>query len=113
MNIRFFNSFDEMMEAERKAREEADERVQTWQERIKVGDCFRRSTPYGFEIFGEVLGEYEQEHLRNYRYCCCYSMACREGERGDVHVSVIESLLDRGTFEQIKKKLVEGALGQL
>ena len=113
MNMQFFDSYEDMMNAEREAREAADDKVQTWQERIKVGDCFRHSTPYGFEIFGEVLGGCEEEHLKNYRYCCCYSIACREGERGDVHVSVIDSLLDRDTFEQIKKKLVEGALGQL
>ena len=109
MNIHFFDSFDEMTEAERKARESADKRVQEWQRRMKKGDCFRQWTPYGFEIFGEVLGEYDQERLKNYRRCCCYSIACREGERGDVHVSTISADLDRGTFERIKRKLVEWA----
>jgi len=110
MHIRFFDSFEDMMEAERRARESADARVQEWQRRIRMGDCFRRLTPYGFEVFCEVLKECQEEHLRNYRYCECYSVACREGERGDVHVSTVASLLDRGTFEQIKKKLIEGAL---
>ncbi len=110
MPIEFFGSFEEMMEAERKAREAADRNVKPWQALIKKGDCFRQWTPYGFEIFGEVLEEYQEEHLKNYRLCHCYSLACPEGERGDVHVSVVDALIDRGTFEQIKKRLRQGSL---
>ena len=97
------------MEAERKAREAADSRTQEWQKQIKVGDCFVSPTSYGFNIYGVVLKGYNQEHLRNYRYCNCYSVACPQGERGDVHVSTIGALIDRETFEAVKEKLREGS----
>ena len=109
--MEFFDSVEEMFEAERKAQEAANARVQDWQREIKAGDCFRQSTPYGFDIYGEVLEEYQAEHLRNYRFCYCFSAACPEGERGDVHLSVIDELIDREAFEAMKRKLGQGPSG--
>jgi hypothetical protein len=105
VHMEFFDSVEEMFEAERKAREAADARTKEWQKQIKAGDCFRQSTDYGFDIYGEVLEEYEEEHLQNYRFCYCFSEACPEGEKGDVHVSVIDELISREAFEEIKKKM--------
>jgi len=102
--MEFFDSVEEMFEAEQKAREAADERVEDWQKEIKVGDCFRQSTEYGFDIYGEVLEEYSAEHLKNYRFCYCFSEACPEGEKGDVHMSQITELISREEFERLKKE---------
>ena len=104
MRIYGFDSFEEMMEALERAIREADEKVQDWQREIKPGDCFMRSTPYGFAIYCEVLGEYEEEHLRNFRFCRCYSVACPDGELGDVHVSTIKRRITREEFEEARRK---------
>ena len=105
VHIEFFESVEEMFEAEREAQEAANGRVQDWQRQIKAGDCFRQETPYGFDIYGEVLEEHKAEHLENYRFCYCFSVACPEGEKGDVHVSVITEVIGREAFEAFKAKL--------
>lgn len=107
--MEFFESVEEMFEAERKAQEAANARTKDWQKQIKVGDCFRQSTPYGFDIYGEVLEGYTREDLQNYRFCYCFSVACPEGEKGDVHVSVISEVITREKFEEVKKEM-QGAM---
>ncbi len=109
MDIEFFDSFEEMMEAERQARKNADSRVLDWQKQLKPGDCFVKPTEYGFNVYGVVLRAYKEDYLQNYRYCNCYSQAVPYGERGDVHVSTIGAVLSREDFEVIKKQLREGS----
>jgi hypothetical protein len=109
MTFTAYDSFEEMMDDLQANMKAADARVQPWQAEIKVGDCFRESTPYGFDIYGEVLEGYEEEHLQNYRFCYCFSVACSEGERGDVHVSVVSEVITREEFEETKKKM-QGAM---
>ncbi|RLF47181.1 MAG: hypothetical protein DRN29_03175 [Thermoplasmata archaeon] len=99
-----FDSFEEMMEAIERAREEADARVQDWQREIKVGDYFEKDTPYGFNIYGEVLEEYNEPRMKNFRFCKCYSIACPEGELGDVHVSTIKRKMTKDEFEEMKRR---------
>lgn len=108
--ITFLESIEKPFEAERKAREAADARVQAWQAKIKKGDCFRQSTPYGFDIYGEVLEEYDAEHMRNYRFCHCYSITCLVGKKLHIHISTMEALIARKTFEAVKKELIEGII---
>ena len=103
--VEFFDSIEEMLEAEKKAREAADARTQDWQKKIKPGDCFRQETPYGFDIYGEVLEEHDAEHLKNYRFCYCFSAACPDGEKGDVHVSQVTEVISREDYEAVKAKL--------
>ena len=91
--------------SEKRMREKADGRTQDWQRHVMAGDCFRKVAPDGLEIYGEVLREYETDSMKNSRLCRCYSMACPEGETGSVHVSTIDSLVDRRTFESVKSKL--------
>jgi hypothetical protein len=105
VHIEFFESVEEMFEAERKAQDAANARVKEWQKQIKPGDCFRQETAYGFDIYGEVLESYTRAEMRHYRFCYCFSEACPEGERGDVHVSVITEVISRKDFEAIKAKL--------
>ena len=105
MDVTPFDSFDDMMEQLRKDSEAADARVLPWQEAIKPGDYFRRPTDYGFNIYGEVLKEDEprESQLRHYRFCKCYSVACVDGEMGDVHVSTIEKLLSQVEFDDARR----------
>lgn len=95
MSVQSFDSFDEMMEQMRRDQEAADARVQPWQAEVKTGDYFQRPSGYDFSIYGEVLPEEEPRdpNLRHYRFCKCYSIACVQGEMGDVHISTIERLL--------------------
>lgn len=96
------------MEAINKARVVADSRVKQWQAVIKAGDYFVQATPYGFLIFGQVLESdnefYKSEEGKNYRFCKCYSVACPEGELGDVHVSVIGLVIEEQVFNRFKDK---------
>ena len=106
MNITFYSSTEEMQDDLSQAMQEADERVKPWQAEIKKGDCFWQETEYGFKIYGKVLkNAYREKHLRNYRFCKCYSEACPEGETGDVHTSVIGGLLTGEEFEEKIKAL--------
>ena len=101
MNISFYESIEEMLDDLSKAMQAADEKVKPWQAQIKKGDCFWQDTEYGFKIYGKVLkNAYHEEHLRNYRFCRCYSSACPEGELGDVHVCTIGGLMTKEEFEE-------------
>ncbi len=106
MQVIPFDSFDEMFEHLRKEREAADARVQPWQAAIKPGDHFQRASGYGFNIYGVVLKEEapRESDLRHYRFCECYSIACVEGELGDVHVSTIEKILSPHEFQTAKQR---------
>ena len=50
----------------------------------------------------EVLDDYTEPHLRHYRFCRYFSVACPEGEVGDVHVSTVLCLISRAFFEAIR-----------
>jgi hypothetical protein len=109
MEFEAFDSFEAMMDAIDKARIAADGRVKDWQSAIKTGDHFAQATEYGFFIFGEVLDGGDEEFYttpegKNYRFCKAYSMACPEGECGDVHVSVITAIITKALFEIIRDK---------
>jgi hypothetical protein len=106
VNITFYDSTEEMLDDLTSAMEAADDNTKEWQKAIKKGDCFWQDTEYGFQICGEVLkNAYREKHLKNYRFCMCYSEACPEGETGDVHTSVIGGLLTRAEFEEKIKAL--------
>ena len=104
MNITFYNSTEEMLDDLSQAMLEADEQVKPWQSQIKKGDYYMQETEYGFNIYGEVLkNAYRQKHLRHYRFVKAYSLACSDGEPGDVHVSVITQIITKEQFEEAKK----------
>jgi len=102
MNITFYDSHEEMMEALAEAMEAADRNVKEWQKAIKRGDCFRQKTEYGFDVFGKVVEDNYTDELQHYRFCKCYSEACPEGELGDVHISVISEIIPKERFEQAR-----------
>ncbi|HOC91567.1 MAG TPA: hypothetical protein PKH33_04285 [bacterium] len=108
MEFQSFDTWDEMMAAIEKARVAADGRVKEWQSAIKTGACYIQATEYGFFIFGEILDAddafYKSQEGRNYRLCRAYSVACPDGESGDVHVSVITAVISRELFEAAKSK---------
>ena len=106
MNITFYDRTEEMLDDLGQAMQAADEKVQPWQAQIKKGDYFWQDTEYGFQIYGEILkNAYREKHLKNYRFCRCYSEACTEGELGDIHVSIVADLLTRAEFEEKIKAL--------
>jgi hypothetical protein len=104
--ITFYGSSEEMMEAERRAQKEAARRTADWQKQIVKNDLFVSISPYGFPIFGEVLDDYRNEspEMQYYRFCDCYSIACPEGEKGDVHICTIDALITRNVFDAVRKK---------
>ena len=117
------------MEAERQAREAADKRVEEWQIKARAGEILL-SLPYpDLPVFHEILDnenmvgenlkkygdDYEEEGMHvldtycfnhqpwHYRFCRSYSMACQEGELGDVHLSVAIGKVSREDFEKLKE----------
>jgi hypothetical protein len=115
VEITFYDSFEDMMEAEQRAREAADARVRPAQAGMKPGQYFINFR-YGLElpIFGEILDitrlgvdqeeqdyideSYAQPHMKFYRPSKCYSVVCPEGEIGDVHLSEIDAIIDQELF---------------
>jgi len=95
------------------ATEAADARVKPWQAAVKVGDCFiADSGEEDLVVFGEVLEGYQEAHLRHYRFCRCFSVACPEGEVGDVHVSTVLCLVSRAFFEAMRQEGWQMEAGQ-
>ncbi|NIO03998.1 MAG: hypothetical protein GTN74_05105 [Proteobacteria bacterium] len=118
--ITFYDSFEEMMEDLGRAMKAADARVRPTQAAIQSGQYFINFR-YGPElpIFGEILNisqlgsdpeeqmyiseSYAQPHMKFYRPTKAYSMACPEGEIGDIHLSEINAIIDRELFEFYRK----------
>jgi hypothetical protein len=84
--------------------QEADDKVKPWQSEIKKGDYYMQETKYGFNIYGEVLkNAYRQKNLRHYRFVKAYSLACSDGELGDIHLSVVSKIITKEQFEEARK----------
>lgn len=95
-------------QAEMEAQREAAKNIKPWQREIKAGDYFVR-TSGGISIYSEVLpddDEEEEEFSRpeEYRFTRSYSVACPQGERGDVHLSVVERVITRDEFEAFRRQ---------
>lgn len=103
MHVTTYDTYDDMMDTLGDAMEAADDATKSWQKLLRVGDYYMAHTEYGFDIYGEVLQEYEEEHMLNYRFTKSYSVACPEGELGDVHVCTIAAILDREQFEKARE----------
>ena len=104
MNIICYNSTEEMLDSLSRAMQETDEQVKPWQSAIKKGNYYMQETEYGFSIYGEILkNAYRQRDLKNYRFVKAYSLACSDGEPGDLHVSVITQIITKEQFEEARK----------
>ena len=113
MEVEFFDSLEEAQARLRQAMEAADAHVKPWQAAVKVGDCFiADGGEEDLLVFGEVLEGYRETHLRHYRFCRCFSVACPEGEVGDVHVSTVLCLVSREFFEAMRQEGWQMAAGQ-
>jgi len=113
MDVEFFDSLEEAQARLRQAMEAADGRVRPWQAAVKVGDCFiADGGEEDLVVFGEVLEGYQEAHLRHYRFCRCFSVACPEGEVGDVHVSTVLCLVSREFFEAMRQEGWQMEAGQ-
>jgi hypothetical protein len=120
VDITFFDSWEDALEAERKAREIADSRVCSAQTEIKPGQYFIncRYCP-DLMIVGQILdyrrlgrdyeeqeyinATYEQPHMKFYRPTKAYSAACEWGELGDIHLSEVSAIIDEELFEFYRK----------
>ena len=103
MKIEFFDSHEAAMRRLDEAMKAADARVVAWQAVLRPGDCILSIVEDGLVVFGEILEGYPEPHLKHYRFCRCYSVACPEGELGDVHVSTVACRISRGFFEQMRQ----------
>lgn len=105
MEITSFDNLDDLFEQMRKDQEAADARVSPWQEEIKPGDYVARQGPV-FMIYSEILEDLETRdaEVEHYRLTCSYSVACPNGELGDLHVSTIERMLTQNEFYELKEK---------
>ena len=113
MEVEFFDSLEEAQARLRQAMEVADARVKPWQAAVKVGDCFiADGGEEDLMVFGEVLEGYQEAHLRHYRFCRCFSVACAEGEVGDVHVSTVLAVVSREFFEAMRQEGWQMEAGQ-
>jgi hypothetical protein len=103
MKVEFFDSMEQAAARLEQAMQAADARVRPWQAALAVGDCFiADGGEEDLLVFGEVLEGYTEARLRHYRFCRCYSVACPEGELGDVHVSTVLCRISREFFEQMR-----------
>ena len=101
--VEFFASMEEAMQRLEEARQAADARVRRWQAAAKPGDCFITIAEDALVVFGEVLETYGEPRVQHYRFCRCHSVACPEGELGDVHVSTIACFISRAAFEEARR----------
>ena len=100
--VEFFSTMEEAMQRLEEARRAADARVEPWQAAARPGDCFVYFAE-DLVIFGEVLECYEEPRMQHYRFCRCHSVACPEGELGDVHVLSIARFISREEFERARE----------
>ena len=107
VEVEFFATHEEAMARIEECRKAADARVKPWQAALKPGERFIYLAE-DLLIFGEVLETYEEERLKHYRFCRCYSVACPEGELGDVHVSVVLAPVSRAFFEAMREQGWQG-----
>jgi hypothetical protein len=104
MDFKSYGSFEEIMEELGQAMKEADARVKPTQASIRPGQHFINFR-HGPElpIFGKVLNVddpiYNEPHMRYYRLTNAHSVACSEGEIGDIHVSDIDAIIDKELFK--------------
>ncbi len=107
MSIESFENFEEMMKAMRERMDAADNKIQSWQALIRLGEYFIRKTNLGFDIYGQILNDPEEvkrsKYTQNYRFARCFSTACPAGELGDIHVSTIERILSKEEFDQARR----------
>lgn len=121
------------MQAESKARQKADASVQPWQSKARAGEILVSDPGYGFAIFHEILdneklvrdgfekhgNDYEGEGVYildsycfsqepyHYRFCNNYSVACPDGELGDVHLSIAVGKISMGDFDELRENSFE------
>ncbi len=105
MRIHSFDDLDDLFEQLRKDQRIADEQVQPWQAAVTAGDYVARPGP-GFLVYSEILEDPEsrEKRLEHYRFTRSYSVACPQGELGDIHVSTIEHVLSKERFERAREK---------
>ena len=103
MEVEFFDSHEAAARRLREATEAAEARVAPWRAALRPGECFLSIVEDGLVVFSGALEGYQEPHLKHYRFCRCFSVACPEGELGDVHVSTVACRISRRFFEEMRQ----------
>lgn len=124
MKFKTYETFEDMMRDIEAQREAADAAMGPEATQFQIGGFYARFMPeYGFIVYGEILDpiqaeidagadeeevEYQrqlraQSHMKNYLFTRSYSVACPEGEYGDVHRGAMNVPLTKEEFERAKE----------
>lgn len=123
MTVKTYDNVEELLADIQKARQAADDAVGPESVQFKEGGFYARFHPSGLIIYGEILDPIQEEidagadeeevefqrqlrarpHMKNYLYTKSYSVACSDGEYGDVHVSAMDVPLTKEEFELAKE----------
>ena len=113
-----FDSFEDMQKAEERAQKSAAERTMDWQMNLVKPGSYVLRMAHGLLLFSEILDpvetaceedkeyvikSYAQEHMKYYRFGKHYSVACGEGEMGDVHISTVLAVITKEYFDAAKE----------
>jgi len=106
MEFKPYETLEDMFSAMEMHRHRADQSVQPFQAAASPGDHYLQRSGYGFDIYGRILEEEEPrpQRLQHYRFVEAYSVACPEGEIGDMHVSSIEQILSETEFSEARER---------
>lgn len=123
MSIKTYASDEELFEDIRKNREAADAAVGPEHKQYKIGTFYARFMPeLEIIVYGEILDPIQEEidagadeeevafsrehwaqpYMKNYRATKSYSVACSNGEHGDVHVASMNVPLTKEEFERAR-----------
>ena len=119
MDFESFDTFEDMQKAEEKAQKSAAERTKNWQIELAKPGSYAISMAHDLLLFHEILDPlvnvedpeekkyiketYGQEHMKYYKFTRSYSVACEEGELGDIHVSMILAFVTKEYFLAMKE----------
>ena len=124
MEIRTFDTTEEMLAAVGKDQETADEAAASDPETYEVGDYFMRFMPeMHLVIYGEILDpvatnreaggdeteteylrkQYALPHMKHQRWTRCFSSLMSKGELGNTHTSSINAKLSKEEFERARE----------
>jgi len=100
MEYQSYDSLEAMFEAMEKQRTIADMFTKPFQRAVDPGDYYTQTASDGLTIYGKILKDPEQRapQFKNYRFVEAYSVACPEGELGDIHVAGITRIITCDEF---------------
>jgi hypothetical protein len=116
-SIRAFKSIEDLiayMAGRGDQSEEMDEAIQPWQEELVAGDCLVFFSG-GLKIWGRVVKVTDPEDQAYYKahpellLVECFSVACREGELGNIHRAIVRHKVSLEKFQAAVNHLKDGS----